>query len=260
MGRDAGKAGRIGSTRLHFEEIDSTNVQAGREAAAGAEHGLVITADAQSAGRGRRGRQWSSPKGVNLYFSLLLRPQLKPEKASMLTLIMAVAVYRAICMMAGCQCGIKWPNDIVVNGHKVCGILTEMRMQQYVIDYVVVGVGINVKEQEFPQDVAATATYLEKECGREMEREQLLASILKEFEECYEQFLHCGDMSFLQAEYEQALVNRGRSVRVLDPQQEFDGIARGITGTGELLVETQDGQIVEVYAGEVSVRGIYGYV
>ena len=253
-----------GRQRLHYEEIDSTNVQAAREAALGAMHGLLVTAESQTAGRGRRGRVWSSPAGVNLYLSLLLRPQqqkkdLRPEQAAMLTLVMALAAQKAVCKVAGCVCGIKWPNDLVVNGQKICGILTECKLEQNQIDSVVIGVGVNLREQEFPEEVASRATWLERECGIRIEKEVLLQSILCEFEECYEQFLKSVDLSMLKQDYEAALVNLGRSVRVLDPQGEYTGISKGIDTLGDLLVEV-NGAVQKVYAGEVSVRGLYGYV
>ena len=249
-----------GKERICFDVTDSTNVRAAVAAAEGAAHGTLVTAQAQTAGRGRRGRSWSSPAGVNLYFSLLLRPEFAPEKAPMLTLVMALAVLRAVRKECGDLCGIKWPNDLVIGGRKVCGILTELRLQQMQIEHVIVGVGINVKEQIFPEETADKATCLERETGKKIEKEILLESILEAFEECYEKFLETEDLSGLKEEYENCLLNKDAGVRVLDPQGEYEGIARGITPGGELLVETTGGQLREVYAGEVSVRGIYGYV
>ena len=243
-----------------LEETDSTNVQAAKAAAEGAPHGTLVTAEKQTAGRGRRGRTWESPAGKNLYFTLLLRPQFGPEKASMLTLVMACSVGRTIRQMTGLSCGIKWPNDIVVNGKKVCGILTEMSVGTDKIDHVLIGVGINVGLQEFTPELRDRATSLENETGCEVEREALLVAIMQAFEEDYELFAKWGGLRPLLDEYQSMLLNRDARVRVLDPLGEYEGTALGITETGELKVLTDDGRITEVYAGEVSVRGVYGYI
>lgn len=249
-----------GQRLCYFDTLGSTNIQAKVEAENGAPHGTLVVADMQTAGRGRRGRGWVSPAKTNLYFTIMLRPDFAPEKASMLTLVMAHATARAIRAQTGLDCGIKWPNDIVVNGKKICGILTEMSVERGYIHYVVIGVGVNVREQEFPSEIADKAACLDAECGAKVSRSALLADIMSAFEEDYESFLAAGNLSCLKESYDRMLVNRDRQVCVLDPKGEFRGTARGITDTGELLVEKEDGESVQVYAGEVSVRGIYGYI
>lgn len=278
----------IGQNLYYHEAIDSTNTEAKRLAENGAPEGTLVVADQQSAGRGRRGRAWSSPAGTNLYFTVLLRPQIAPDKASMLTLVMALAVAQGIQTVtqgrtaaqsdgsttqgtqpvAGAsddsdafRIGIKWPNDIVLSGRKVCGILTEMSLsvEQGAIDYVVIGVGINVARQDFPEEFQGHAVSMEEIFGP-TSRSELLNAVLTAFEGAYRRFIEKGDLSSLKASYDALLVNLGRQVRVLDPKGEFDGIARGIRDTGELIVELPDKEIRDVYAGEVSVRGIYGYV
>ncbi len=266
----------LGRSLEYFEEIGSTNVQANLRAEAGGEQGLLVVADHQTAGRGRRGRSWGSPAGCNLYFSILLRPQIPPERAPMLTLLMAVAVNRALekagagRLKAGAgrgkksehpasSLGIKWPNDIVIDGRKVCGILTEMSAEQDYIRHVVIGTGINIGKQTFPADAADHAIYLE-EVVETPSRVQILSDVCGEFEGLYEQFLKAGDLRFLQEEYNRDLVSMDKEVRVLDPKGEYTGISRGINEIGELLVERPGGAVEPVYAGEVSVRGIYGYV
>ena len=134
-----------------YEEIDSTNTQVKRIAKEGAEQGLVVTADKQSAGKGRRGRVWESPEGTNLYFSILLRPVLEPNKAPMLTLVMAYSVAKVIGSQEGLPVEIKWPNDLVLEKKKICGILTEMGLSGSRIADVVIGVGINVNTTDFPE-------------------------------------------------------------------------------------------------------------
>ncbi len=243
-----------------FDVLESTNVTAKEEAAKGAESGTVIVADMQTAGRGRRGREWSSPAGKNLYFSLLLKPDFDPNMASMLTLVMALAVAKGMEQMMLPSVEIKWPNDIVMNGKKVCGILTEMGMKQNTIDYVIIGVGVNVCRQQFALELVEKATDLETVCGQKIERNKLLEKILACFETYYAAFLQQGDLHNLREEYNSRLVNCGREVCILDPHGEYRGVATGITDTGELCVQLPDGSETKVYAGEVSVRGIYGYV
>ncbi len=252
--------GWVGHPVLFYESIDSTNLRAKLAAENGAVQGTLLAADMQTAGRGRRGRSWISPPGTNVYYTLLLKPEYPADRVSAVTLVMALAVAEGICATCGLKADIKWPNDIVVGGKKVCGILTEMSVEQDYIHYVVIGVGINVALQEFAPEVAQTATCLQQECGRKVSRSALVANIMKAFERDYEIFLKTLDMSGLLAEYNELLVNRGREVRVLDPKGEFTGTSAGINEKGELLVELADGTVVPVYAGEVSVRGIYGYV
>lgn len=246
-----------------YETIDSTNAEATRLAGEGASHGTLVTAKMQTAGRGRRGRSWESPPGDNLYFSLLLKPKLPPEKAPMLTLVMAVSVARAIEALTGLHAEIKWPNDLVVNGKKVCGILTEMRMAGTQIDHVVIGVGVNVKGRNFSGELEDKATALETALGetdKTISGRELLQAVLEDFETTYEAFVEAGDLTPILQEYHKLLVNCDREVTVLDPQGAYTGVARGITKTGELIVELPDGMCKKVYAGEVSVRGVYGYV
>lgn len=243
-----------------YDTVNSTNLRAKLDADNGASEGALVVADMQTAGRGRRGRTWSSPAGLNVYFTLILKPQYVPDKASMVTLVMALAVAEGIHETCGVEAGIKWPNDIVANEKKVCGILTEMSVERDFIHHVVIGVGINVGLQEFAPELAATATSLQAECGRKVPKATLVANIMKAFEKHYEVFQGKADLSGLIGCYNEMLVNRDREVRVLDPKGEYNGIARGINEVGELLVELPDGRVEKVYAGEVSVRGIYGYV
>ena len=245
--------------RYHFETIDSTNLKVKELAAAGAEHGTLVTADTQYAGIGRRGRGWSSEKEAGIYMSMLLRPEIEANKASMLTLIAALAVETAIAENLHCQPMIKWPNDIVLNRKKICGILTEMTLKGTEIDYVVIGIGINVNNKDFPEEIRDTASSLSLELNREIDREMLITSVWKQFAVYYELFLQTEDLSLVKDKYEKVLINRDENVKVLDPLGEYTGIARGITNTGELIVDAE-GEIHYVSGGEVSVRGIYGYV
>lgn len=245
---------------FYYEETGSTNDDIKKMANESAENGTLVVADMQTAGRGRRGRTWISPKGESIYMSLLLRPGCMPNQASALTLVMALAVAEAIEELASGKSGIKWPNDIVMNGKKVCGILTEMSLAQNAIDYVVIGVGINGNQSSFEEEIARTATSIALELGKKIERTELIGRILHYFEQEYAEYEKTWDVTGLADKYNQYLVNRQRQVRVLDPKGEYEGMALGINSQGELLVKRENGEIEEVYAGEVSVRGIYGYV
>ena len=244
---------------VHYKEVDSTNAEARRLSVEGAESGLVVTAKKQTAGKGRRGRSWESPADENLYLSILLRPSLEPEKAPMLTLVMAYSVAKAL-QKEDIQVLIKWPNDLVLSGKKVCGILTEMNLSGTQVEDVIVGVGLNVNTMKFPDELEDKATSLRKETLRELECGELLQLILKEFDKQYQRFLENQNLEFLQEDYNAMLINRDREVMVLEPGKEYLAKALGINKFGELLVQKEDGSTEAVFAGEVSVRGIYGYV
>lgn len=250
----------MGRKMVYFSETDSTNIQIKRLAEAGSPEGTLVVAESQSAGKGRRGRSWSSPPGCSIYMSYLLRPKIPPCNASMLTLLAGMACVRAIEEETGLEAKIKWPNDLVMNGKKICGILTEMNAELEEIHYIFTGVGINVSQMEFPEEIRKTATSLKLEGGAPVSRSALIAGCMKWFEHYYERFLSQGDLSGLKDEYESMLANLGRGVKVLDPAGEYTGICRGIDQMGELLVELPDGEVKKVFSGEVSVRGIYGYV
>lgn len=245
---------------FYYEQIDSTNTQASRFALEGAKHGTVVVADFQTAGKGRRGRSWESPKGENIYMSILLRPACQAERAPMLTLVMAHSVVKALQKHGFTDAGIKWPNDVIISGKKVCGILTEMSMKGTEIDHVVVGVGVNVNNRCFSAELCGKATSLFLEGGKVVERKQLYEDIIEVFEHFYEVFEREQDLSFMQDEYNSLLVNCGKEVRVLEPENEYLAHALGINHKGELRVRTETGEEKTVFAGEVSVRGIYGYV
>lgn len=242
------------------EETDSTNSEARRQAEKGALDGTLVVAERQTAGKGRRGRHWTSPAGTGIWMSLILKPKLEPSCAPMLTLLAGLAVSVGIEDYCGLKSQIKWPNDLTLEGKKICGILTEMSADMEMIQYVVVGIGINVNIEEFPEEIAGTATSLYLETGKKLKRSGMIACIVKRMEEYYEKFLSMADLSCIQEDYEERLVNLNREVLVLAPKGEYKGICKGINKTGELLVEREDKSISQVMSGEVSVRGVYGYV
>ena len=249
----------LGKKIYYYDTIDSTNTEAKRLAEEGADHGALIIANEQTGGRGRRGRGFQSKAGDGIFMTLLLKPKLFPNKASMLTLVAGLAVIKGLERATGVSCQIKWPNDVVIGGRKLVGVLTEMSAQVGYINYVVVGIGINVKNKSFPDELASVATSLYIETKKNYRRAQIIEAVMEEFEDYYERFVEAQTMAPFIEEYNDHLVNRNKKVKVLDPEHSYEGIARGMNEAGELLVETEQG-MVSIASGEVSVRGVYGYV
>ncbi len=263
-----------GHPLYYKEETGSTNEDIFALSEAGHEQGTVVTAVKQNAGKGRRGRVWISPPDGNVYTSILLMPHIRPDVAPMVTLVMALSAIKAMedlreemsVSRDECRFGIKWPNDIVASrqgGHykKVCGILTEMRMEEMEIRDIVIGVGLNVNQEEFAPEIQETASSMKLQLGKAVNRAQLLGKMLEHFEKDYEVFESAKSLAPLKEAYEEYLVNRDRKVRILDPIAPYTGVAKGITQTGELTVIRDDnGETECVGNGEVSVRGVEGYV
>lgn len=250
----------LGRNLRHEESVDSTNNYVKSLARQGASHGTVALAEEQTSGKGRMGRGWVMPKGSSVAMSCLLRPDFAPEKASMLTLLMGLSVAQACESLYSLEAWIKWPNDIVISGKKICGILTEMDAEPGQIHSVVIGVGINGNLMEFPEELQDKAASLQQALGHVIDRASLAAAVLDTFEKNYEKFCLSADLSGFQEEYNKILINRNRQVKVLQSGRMLQGTARGINAQGELLVEKEDQTVVKVCAGEVSVRGLDGYV
>lgn len=248
----------LGKNIIYKDEIDSTNLCAKKLGEENVMNGTVVIAEKQTAGRGRRGRKWVSPEG-NCYFSILLRPRIRVEHASRLTLVAALALAEAIMEVSGLQVQIKWPNDVVINGKKLCGILTESSFCDNGLKYVVIGIGINVNQEVFAEEIQEMATSIIREKGELTDCACLIGAFLNYFEHLEEQFVCTEDLSGMQERYNELLVNRNREVRILD-EEEWVGVALGINEKGELLVHNSQGDTKAVFAGEISVRGIYGYV
>lgn len=244
----------------YYDIVDSTNNKAKRLADEGAVHGTLVIAERQSNGKGRRGKGWETLSGEAVAMTLIIRPDMPPEKASILTLVMGMAVASACTELFEIPVKIKWPNDVIAGGKKISGILTEMSAELHAIHYLVIGAGVNVNIREFPEEIRTVATSLYLETGKEQPRAKIIQTCMKYFEQYYERFLEKQDMSGLLNTYQEMLVNMNQKVRVLAPGNEYTGTARGINEKGELLVEKEDGQTEAIFAGEVSVRGVYGYV
>lgn len=265
------------------------------------EEGFLVVGEEQTAGKGRQGRSWASPSGESVYFSMLLTPKFRPEHASAITLVMGLSVAQAVRRYPGPDVRIKWPNDIVINGKKICGILTEAQASQTGLDYVVPGTGINVNNREFPEELRDRATSLRIEAGEQIprmpaqaetgsgktmsgsaqgqvkagsgktmsgltgdpevvSRARVLAETLHAFRNNYVVFSETGDMAGLIGAYNDLLIDINEKIRVEDPAGPYVATSRGIDNFGRLIVEKEDGTEVRVATGEVSVRGIYGYV
>jgi BirA family biotin operon repressor/biotin-[acetyl-CoA-carboxylase] ligase len=192
--------------------------------------------------------------------SLLLRPELEPEQASMVTLVTALALVKAIEKTSGLKAKIKWPNDIVLNKKKAAGILTEMSADMDQIHYIIVGIGINVNTMHFPEEIVDMATSIAIEKGEPITRSELIAEFCSQFERYYEAFERDGDLSSMRDEYASYLINIGKEVKIIKNRMEKIRKAVGINELGELIVEDAAGRKEVVFSGEVSVRGLYGYI
>lgn len=245
----------IGSNLVCFAETTSTNADAFRLAEHGADEGTVVLADMQSNGKGRMGRRWSSPPGVNLYCSIVLRPPVMPYEAPQLTFLSAVAVARSIELLTGLEPEIKWPNDVLINGKKVAGLLNEMSAETDGINFVILGIGVNLNMTKdlFPPDLRHPATSLLIESGKPVCRSRFAAVMVKEIDRLYAGFLSHG-FSLVRTEWQQRCNAHGRELVVSDGGLETArGLFAGIDSDGALLLRRKDGQIVRILSGDVRI-------
>ena len=237
---------------LCLNETDSTNEEAKRNSKM--PDGTLFVSDIQTTGKGRLGRSWSSPRGTGIWMSLLLKPDIALAEAAQITLIAGIAVCRAV----GHGAKIKWPNDIVIGSRKVCGILTEMSAEIDRINYVICGIGINVNTTSFPEDLKDKATSLLIETNLKTPRAELTAAVMNEFEPLYDVFIKKG-FGALRDQYRRECITLDRDIQVIYRRETVTGRAVDIDSDGGLVVKTDSGTIT-VTSGEVSVRGIYGYI
>lgn len=240
---------------VYLKSVDSTNRYARELASRGAAEGTLVVADEQTAGRGRRGRGWISPAGEGVFMSLILRPQAHPSQVAGLSLQAALATARAIARVTGLDARIKWPNDIVCGGKKVCGMLLEMNADEQSVHDVVAGIGINVHQRDFPPEIAQTAASLDLLTGTSVNRAALVRAFLQEFETV------CGmaQAGTLMDAYRERSATLAQRVQVIAPAEVFTGTALEVTDSGSLIVLDEQGQRREVLAADVSVRGLMGY-
>ncbi|WNG26040.1 biotin--[acetyl-CoA-carboxylase] ligase [Cystobacter fuscus] len=238
--------------QIHFHEsLPSTNVTAFQLAAEGAEHGEVVVTEQQTAGKGRRGRVWTSPPGVNLYFSAILRPELPPQRASELTLVAAVALAETL-REQDADARIKWPNDVQLGGRKVAGILTELSADPDQVHFVVLGVGVNLNSgpEDFPPELAETATSLSRVLGRRVNRALFTSSLWGRLEEWMDLHHEVG-FEPVRQRWVELSSTLGQEVRVRTDRAELRGVAEDIDAAGALLVRTPEGRLERVLAGDV---------
>ena len=236
----------------YHDAVDSTNRAVADLARQGAVEGTVVVADAQTAGRGRMGRRWESPAGGTLYFSVLLTPNVEPARVPQLALVAAVAVHAGLTECCGdLTAQIKWPNDILVSGRKVAGILCEASMEADRVHRVILGVGINVNGTTVPAALRATATTLRIAGGREISRAALLGAVINHLEARYKSWLREGSLSGHLGYFERHSALSGRTVAAENLSGVVRGTARGITPTGELVIETAGGALINLLAGDV---------
>jgi len=251
----------IGRSYFHFDTLESTNTKAKELASGPCLDGAVIVSEEQTTGKGRLGRQWVSPKHRGIWMSIILKPDIEPSGVPRIVHIAAAAVVLAM-QEIGIKASIKWPNDIILNGKKVCGILTEMSGEINHIDYVVVGIGINanLELQDIPSEITEKASSLLIETGSEVDRKALSAKVLNHFETLYLDFLETGTIDASVKICRDRSILLGRDIRVISRNKERKAKAVDISIDGELIVQFEDGRIEPISSGEVSVRGLNGYI
>jgi len=250
----------IGKNIIHYDSIDSTNSKAKELAEIGQEHGTVIIGEEQTTGRGRLGRNWVSPKYKGIWMSIILRPNIITENIAQITLIGAAAVQKAIKQM-GIKTKIKWPNDIVLNSKKVCGILTEMSGEINHINYLVMGIGVNVNldDEDIPPDLKDIATSIKLESGSDIDRKILLANMLNIFEKLYNDFVQNDNIKETIDICRKNSMLLGKEIQLINRGKVTTAKAIDISDSGELVIENNQGIVENIVSGEVSIRGVYGY-
>ncbi len=242
---------RLGQPLYRFDALDTTMRVAAEKAAAGEAEGAVVVADQQLSGRGRLGRQWHSPPGSGLYFSLILRPNVAPAQSMPLTLAVGLGVARGIGETCGLRCDIRWPNDVLLSEKKCAGILVEMAAERNTVQHVIVGVGVNVNQPSLPDDLADIATSLRIETGCEWARDLLLEAILRQIERYYGVFLERGTAAIVEAFSRASSYARGKRVSVERIDEPLEGVTAGLDASGVLLLRTASGETVSIIAGSV---------
>lgn len=250
---------KLGRNVFFYSITDSTNRRARVESENSAPDGSLFIAEEQTAGRGRLGKMWIAPPKTGVWMTLLLRPSVQPEDITQITLLAGLAVCRAIENVTGLPAQIKWPNDVVIRGKKVCGILTEMSAEAERIECLICGMGINVNTESFPEDISNAATSLFLESGIKQPRARLAAEVMNCFEKYYVPFLTDGVTDSFLEEYKSCCVTLGRDIRAIQRGEVLIGTAEDITEKGELLIRSK-GETLVLSSGEVSVRGLLGYV
>ncbi len=242
---------RFGHDILRLDVTDTTMREAAEWAERNAPEGTLILAEEQTAGRGRLGRNWISQRGLGIYGSLILRPPVRPAEATIITLVIGLGVARGIGEAAGMQCDIRWPNDVLLNGKKCCGVLVELAAEQGRVQHVIAGFGVNVNHASMPSDLSEVATSLRIETGCDFVRDVVLDAVLRHTERYYDMFLERGGPAVIEAFSRASTYVRGRRVVVDAGDRTLDGTTVGLNDAGLLLLETEDGRIEPVLTGDV---------
>jgi BirA family transcriptional regulator, biotin operon repressor / biotin---[acetyl-CoA-carboxylase] ligase len=246
------KGSLFGKRIYHFFKTDSTNRVAMELAQAGEPEGAVVLAEEQTAGRGRAGRSWHSERTAGIYLTLLLRPKLAPVQAPLLTMMAGLSAHTAVEAVTGLVVDLKWPNDLIIRGKKAGGILTEMHAEPGLVRFVVVGIGLNVNQERFSGELASVATSLRQETGKPQSRMELLVRLLREFETDYNRFVREGVASVVKRFEVLSSYAYGKRVRVTNGTESYLGTTAGLGPEGLLQVESDDGRVVTVIAGDVA--------
>ncbi|MEQ1353536.1 MAG: biotin--[acetyl-CoA-carboxylase] ligase [Candidatus Acidiferrum sp.] len=242
----------FGKRIYHFFKTDSTNQVALELGHAGEPDGAVIIAEEQTSGRGRAGHSWHSERAAGIYTTILLRPRLAPVQAPLLTMMAGLSAREAVQSATGLSVDLKWPNDLMISGKKLGGILTEMHAEPSQVRFVIVGIGINVNQQRFPVELAGTSTSLRMETGRMQSRLEVLVQFLRQFESDYQELLSVGSGGVVKRFEAASSYARGKRVRVTNGRENFTGVTAGLEPTGLLRVKRDDGEITTVIAGDVA--------
>jgi BirA family biotin operon repressor/biotin-[acetyl-CoA-carboxylase] ligase len=246
------KGSLFGKRIFHFFKVDSTNRVALELGHAGEPEGAVVLAEEQTAGRGRAGHTWHSERAAGIYVTLLLRPALAPVQAPLLTMMAGLSAHAAIQAQTGLVVDLKWPNDLLIDGKKAGGILTEMHAEPGQVRFVIVGIGLNVNQEKFPGELGAMATSLRAQTGRPQSRLELLVRLLREFEGDYNRFLAHGAASVIERFTAVSSYACGKKVRVTNGKESFVGTTAGLGPEGLLQVTRDGGLLVTVISGEVA--------
>jgi BirA family transcriptional regulator, biotin operon repressor / biotin---[acetyl-CoA-carboxylase] ligase len=245
---------RYGAARKALESCGSTNDEARRWAAAGAPDGAVVTSLHQTSGRGRVGRAWHSPAGDGLYFSVVVRPNLSPSQAPRLSLVVGLALAEALdeLLPAASRALVKWPNDVFVNNKKLSGVLLELSVRDNLCEFLIVGVGVNVNTQQFPEELRETATSMALAAGQRFELSEVLWVVLRHLEVCIDTLAR-GEFSSLLARWRARSYTLHRRVTITQPERSITGVAVDLDDDGALLVRVDSGEVLTIIAGDVGV-------
>lgn len=243
----------LGKDIFYFDSLDSTNRKAKELASQGAAEGTVIIAEEQTGGRGRLGCSWQSPKGKDLLFSIILRPPINPLDTPQLTLVAAVGMAKALKSYSGLDLKIKWPNDLLFGSKKMVGILTELAAEFNQVDYVVLGIGVNVNSgnDDFSEELKTVAGSLKQVTGRKQKRLELFRTILEELEQSYLNYLQAG-FALIREQWLKLSGTLNSRIKITERSQTFQGVAEDLDREGRLLVRLDDNTLCTVVAGEIN--------